>query len=56
MKRSHRELSIDMVIHRGIFKIKQVTRFHCFTLIPISFYCVVLLLLQVLLHMEKWLI
>jgi len=32
MKKSRRELSIDMVIHRGIFKNKKMTLFPCFTL------------------------
>ena len=43
MKRSRRELSIDMVIHRGIFKNNQTTLlFRCFTFIHktgTSFYC-----------------
>jgi len=34
MKMSRRELSIDMVIHRGIFKNNQITFFPCFTFIP----------------------
>ena len=37
MKRSRRELSIDIVIHKGIFKIfknNQITLFSCFTVIP----------------------
>jgi len=34
MKRSRRELSIDMVIHKGIFKNNQITLFSCFTFIP----------------------
>jgi len=34
MKRSRRELSIDMVIHRGIVKNNQITLFSCFTVIP----------------------
>jgi len=43
MKRSRRELSIDMVIHRNIFKNNQVKLSPCFTFIPktgVSFYCV----------------
>jgi len=42
MKRSRRELSIDMVVHMGIFKNNQITFFHCFTFIPktgVSFNC-----------------
>jgi len=42
MKRSHRELSIDIVIHRGIFKHNQITLFPRFTIIlkpGVSFYC-----------------
>ena len=31
MKRSRRELSIDMVIHRSIFKNNLITLFLCFT-------------------------
>jgi len=41
MKRSRRELSIDMVIHRGIFKNNQITLSR-FTFIPktgVSFHC-----------------
>ena len=34
MKRSLRELSIDVAIHRGIFKNTQITLFPCFILIP----------------------
>jgi len=34
MKRSRRELSIDMVIHRGIFENNKITLFPCFTFIP----------------------
>jgi len=33
MKRSCRELPIDIIIHRGIFKNKQITLFPCFTVI-----------------------
>jgi len=43
MKRSRQELSIDVVIRRGIFKNNQITLFTCFTFIPVtgvSFYCV----------------
>jgi len=45
MKRSRRELSINMVIHRAIFKSNQITLFlrPCFTFIPktgVSFNCV----------------
>jgi len=42
MKRSRRELSIDMVIHWGIFKINQIILLPCLTFIPktrVSFYC-----------------
>ena len=49
MRRSLRELSIDMVINQGIFKNTQITFFPSFTFIPktdmglpktgISFYC-----------------
>jgi len=28
------ELSIDIVIHRGIFKNNQITLFLCFTFVP----------------------
>jgi len=48
IKRSRRELSIDMVIHRGIFKINQITLFPCFTFMPdkgVSFYGVRLVLM-----------
>jgi len=41
-KRSRRELSIDIVVHRGAFKNNQITLFSCFTLIPetgVGFYC-----------------
>jgi len=41
MKRSRRELSIDMVVHRDIFENNQITLFRCFTVIPksgVSFY------------------
>jgi len=34
MKRSRRELFIDMVIRKGIFKNNQITLFPCFTFIP----------------------
>jgi len=34
MKRSRRELSIDMVIDRFISKNNQITVFPCFTFIP----------------------
>ena len=34
MKWSHRELSIDMIIHTGIFKDNQITLYPCFTFIP----------------------
>ena len=49
MKRSRRELSIDMVIDRFISKNNQITVFPCFTFIPKTgmglsqigfFYCV----------------
>jgi len=43
MKRSRRELFIEMVIHSDIFKNNQITLLHCFTFIyktGISFYCV----------------
>jgi len=50
LKRSRRELSINMVIDRFIFKNSQITVFSCFTFIPktdmglpktgIIFYCV----------------
>jgi len=33
MKRSRRELSIDMVICRGVYENNQITLFPCFTLI-----------------------
>ena len=36
MKRSRRELAIDMVVHRGIFKFNQITLVLCFTFIPKS--------------------
>jgi len=42
MKTSRRELSIEMVIHRSIFKNNQITHFSCFTFISttgVSFYC-----------------
>jgi len=42
MKRSRRELSIDKVIYRGIFKNNLVTVFPCFTFIlktGVNFYC-----------------
>jgi len=42
MKWSRRELSIDAVIHRGIFKGNQMTLLPCFTFVPktgVSFYC-----------------
>jgi len=42
MKRSRRELSIDVVVHRCILKHNQITLFPSFTLIPktgVSFYC-----------------
>jgi len=42
MKRSRRELSIDMVIHEGIFENNLLTLFPCFTFIPQtggSFHC-----------------
>jgi len=42
MKTSRRDISIDMVIHRGIFKNNQITLFPCFTFVPktgVSFYC-----------------
>jgi len=43
MKRSRQELSIDMVIHWGIFKYKEIALLPCFTFIPktagLSFYC-----------------
>jgi len=43
MKRSGRELSIDMVIHRGIYKKDLITLFPCFIFVParVSFYFVV---------------
>jgi len=34
MKRSLKELSIDMVIHQVIFKNNQITLFPCLTFIP----------------------
>jgi len=34
MKRSRRELSINMVINRFIFKNNQITLITCFTFIP----------------------
>ena len=34
MKRSRRELSIDIVIHWGVFKTNKITLFPCFTCIP----------------------
>jgi len=43
MKRSRRELSIDMIIHRVIFENTQITLFSCFTFTHKtgdSFYCV----------------
>jgi len=41
MKRSRRELSIDMVVHKGIFKNNQITLFLCFTYkTGVSFYFV----------------
>ena len=36
MERSRRELSIDMVIHRGIFKNNQITLFPSFTLCDLN--------------------
>jgi len=36
IKRSRRELSIDMIIQRGIFKNNQIKLFPCFTFIPTS--------------------
>jgi len=36
MKRSHLELSIDVVIHTGILKNNQITIYSCFTFIPTS--------------------
>jgi len=42
MKRSRRELFIDVAIHRGIFKNNLITFFPCFTFIHkagVSFYC-----------------
>jgi len=45
MKISCRELSIGIVIHRGIFKNNQSTLIPCFTFTPkteVSFYCGVL--------------
>jgi len=43
-----RELSIDMVIHGGIFKNNQITVSPCFTFIPktgVRFYCALCLVL-----------
>ena len=43
MKRSRRELSIDRIVLRAIFKFKQITLFPCFTFIylkQVGFYCV----------------
>ena len=34
MKRSRRELSIDMAIYMGIFKNNQITLFPCFSFTP----------------------
>ena len=34
MKRSRRELSVNVVIHRFIFKNNQITPFPCLTFIP----------------------
>jgi len=34
MKRSLRELSIDMIIQRCIFKYNQISLFPCFTFVP----------------------
>jgi len=31
MKRSRRELSINMIIHRSVFQNNQITLFPCFT-------------------------
>jgi len=42
MKGSRRELSVDIVIHRGIFKNNHITLFLCFTFISrtrVSFHC-----------------
>jgi len=44
MKTSRRELSIDMVIHRGIFKNNLITVSPCSTFVPetgVSFHCVI---------------
>jgi len=47
MKRSRRELSIDVVIHQGIFKNNEITLFPCFALFTpktgASFYCAYLI-------------
>jgi len=43
MNGSRRELSIDIIIHWGIFKNNPISLFPCFTFIPktgVSFYCV----------------
>jgi len=51
MKRSRRELCIDMVIHWGTYKSKQITLFPCFTFIletSYSFYSVFYFLLFLL--------
>jgi len=34
MQRSRRELSVDMVVHRGIFKNNHITLFLFFTFMP----------------------
>jgi len=42
MKRSRREFSVDMAVHRDIFKNNQITLFPCFASVPktgLSFYC-----------------
>jgi len=36
MKRSRRELAIDMTVHKGILKFNQITLFPCSTFIPKS--------------------
>jgi len=36
MKRSRRELSIDVIIHKGIFNNNQITLFPCFAFIPVT--------------------
>jgi len=51
MKRSLRELSIDVVIHMGIFKNNLITLFSCFTFIPeieVRFYSVAVDLLTLI--------